>query len=126
MNLADGNLELAHRLPDRPRERAALVVELALLGDVVEIERVGIGLIPVRRAMAEDDHVAALAHGIDPFSLRQRAWPAGREQAERRRKNCQGQSSAVNHLVSPPVVACRTGRPPDDLPRDMTAYDCKS
>src|SRR5262245_32204828 len=111
MNLADGNLELAHRLPDRPRERAALVVELALLGDVVEIERVGVGLIAVRRAVAEDNHVAALAHGIDPFGLRQRAWPACREQAERRRKNCQGQSSAMNHLVSPPVVRWRTGRP---------------
>src|SRR5215470_10431305 len=98
MNLADGDLERAHGLADRPRQRATLIVELALLSHIVGMERVGVGLIAVRRAMPKDDHMPALPHGIDPFGLRQRAWSAGREQAERRRKDCQGQSSAVNHF----------------------------
>src|SRR6267142_5483051 len=45
LNLRDGNLELVHRLANRFCKRAAVVVELALLGDVLRIEGVGVGLI---------------------------------------------------------------------------------
>src|SRR6266702_5821849 len=43
LNLRHRNLELVHRLANRFCERAAVVVELALLGDVVRIEGVGVG-----------------------------------------------------------------------------------
>ena len=54
-----GMLQLAHRVADLARERAAVIVELALLGDVGDVERIGVGLILMRRAVAEHDHVPA-------------------------------------------------------------------
>src|SRR5262249_17373496 len=69
LDLSDRYFELAHRLAHRARLRATFIVKLSLLGDVFEIEWIGIGLIRVRRAVAHDDHVPAVAQGIAPFSL---------------------------------------------------------
>src|SRR5262245_49044404 len=60
-DLADRDPELVNRLPYRLRECSALVVELALLDHVPGIERVGVGLVLVGCAMAENDHKAAVA-----------------------------------------------------------------
>jgi len=43
------------------RVRAALVVQLALLGDVLEIQRIRVGLVGVRRTVPHDDDLAARA-----------------------------------------------------------------
>ncbi len=48
------------------RQGAALVVELTLLGDVVEIEWIGVGLVAMGRAVSEDDNVPALAQFVQP------------------------------------------------------------
>ena len=45
LNFADGNPEFVHGLTDRFGERTAVVVELALLGNVLRIERIGVGLV---------------------------------------------------------------------------------
>jgi hypothetical protein len=54
-----------HGLPDGFRERATVVIELTLLGDIARIKRVGVGLILVGRAMAKNDHVTAAAQCLD-------------------------------------------------------------
>ena len=64
LHLPDRDLQLAHRLADLARERAALVVELALLGDIGEIERIGVGLILMGRAVPEHDDVPAAAQRL--------------------------------------------------------------
>ena len=83
MDLADRNLQLAHVIPDRAGELATLIVELALLGDVLEIERVGVGLVAMGRAVAEDDDVTAAAHGRHPFGLRLRGRACGQRPEQR-------------------------------------------
>ena len=71
-DLADRDLQLAHRVADRAGKLAALIVELALLGDVREVERIGVSLILMGGAVTDDDDVAALAQGREPFGLRLR------------------------------------------------------
>ena len=44
------------------------------MANVADIERVGIGLVVMGCAMAENDHVPALAQGVDGFRLRRRGW----------------------------------------------------
>src|SRR5262245_7413569 len=70
VNLTNGNPELAQRFSDRFCQRAAIVVELTLLGDVIRIEGVGVGLILMGCAMAKNDHITTIAQGADPFGLR--------------------------------------------------------
>ena len=56
-------------------ERLALVVQLALLGFVaglVGVERVGVGLVGVGRAVAEHDHVAAAAQRVGEIGIGKR------------------------------------------------------
>ena len=77
MDLANQNLHFAQRFSDRSCKCAAIVVELALLGDVVRIERIGVGLILVGRAMAKHDHIAAVTQCIDQFRLLRRGLAAG-------------------------------------------------
>jgi len=61
--------ELAHGVADRPGKRSATVVELPLLGDVLDIERIGVGLILMGRAVAEHNDVPALTDCGNPFGL---------------------------------------------------------
>ena len=51
------------------RACSSLIVELALLGDVLDMERIRVGLIRRRCTVSEYDYVAALAHCLDPFGL---------------------------------------------------------
>ena len=55
----------------------AVVVELALLGNVARVEGIGVGLVLIGRAMTEDDHVTAVTQRIDPFRLRRCGLAAG-------------------------------------------------
>jgi hypothetical protein len=89
LDLADGNLEFAKRVTDLLGLGAAGIVELALLGDVLGIEWIGVGLILVRGAMAEDDHMSALAHRADPFGLGARAPFRSRQERCRQGHECQ-------------------------------------
>jgi hypothetical protein len=73
----DRNAELTERLADLACLGAAGVIELSLLVDVVEIERVGVGLIGMRRPVPEYDHIAALAQGVEPLGLRRSDAAAG-------------------------------------------------
>ena len=66
-----------------------LVVELALLGDVLRIEGIGVGLIRIGRAMTENDHMSALAQGIDRIGLRRRRLAVGRDRQERKQRTPQ-------------------------------------
>jgi hypothetical protein len=84
-DLAHRNVELAHRLADGARQHAPIVVELALLGDIGEVERIGVGLILVGGAVPEHDHVSALPQRIDPFCLGGRALTVGRHRPPRHR-----------------------------------------
>src|SRR5262249_19024278 len=104
LDLADGDPELAERLANLLGFRASRVVELALLGDILEIERIGVGLVLMSGAMTEDDHVSALAHGIDPLRLRLRALLRRRQQPDRCRNGCHGKTGKMRHHVSPPLV----------------------
>jgi hydroxyacylglutathione hydrolase len=78
VDLRDRDFQLAHRIADRPRQCAATVVELALLGDVADIERIGVGLVRMRRPMPEHDHMASAPQGINPFGLRGQSLAEGR------------------------------------------------
>src|SRR4029077_2708541 len=77
VNLANRNPEFVQRLSDRFCERAALVVELALLEDVLRIKWVGVGLILIGCTMAKNDHIAAVTQRLEPFGLRRCALAAG-------------------------------------------------
>ena len=79
------------RFPDRFCQSPAIIIELTLLGDIARIKRVGIGLILISRAMAENDHVAAVAQGTNSFSL----WRCALT-ARRQRRNCQ-EGAEPNH-----------------------------
>ena len=92
LNLPHRDPEFAHRLADRFCQRTAFVVELALLGDISRIERVGVGLIRIGRAVAENDHVPALAQGVDPFRLRCRRLAVGRSRQQPKQRTDQSQS----------------------------------
>jgi hypothetical protein len=69
---------------------------LALLGDIARIERIGVGLVLISRAVAEYDYVTTIAQCINPFGLRRCRLAAGR------RRKCQenaqqGHSKNSNH-----------------------------
>jgi len=63
VDLADRNAGLAQRLAEGPCERLAVVIEIALRGNVLEIERVGVGLIGECRAVANEDHKSTIPQG---------------------------------------------------------------
>ena len=63
-------LSLLHGCSHSASLLAPLTVELALLGDVLKMERIRVGLIRRRCTVSEHDYVTALAHCIDPFDLR--------------------------------------------------------
>jgi hypothetical protein len=79
-------------LPERHRGRlecltggpgvpASLVVELALLGDIVQVQRIRVRLIRVRGAVAHDDHVASRLQRVHDVLDRRRALsPCRRDQ----------------------------------------------
>jgi len=67
-----------HRFADRFCQRTAVLVKLALLGDIFQIERIGVGLIRIGRAMTENDHMSALAQGVDRIGWRCRGLAVGR------------------------------------------------
>ena len=50
IDLSDGNAGLTKPITEGLRQRLALVVQIALGGDVVEVKRIGIGLIRKSRA----------------------------------------------------------------------------
>jgi hypothetical protein len=64
INLADGNPDLAERVPECHSRGLALVVEIALSRDIVEVDRLGIGLVGSGGAMAKHDYKAAGAQGL--------------------------------------------------------------
>ena len=59
VGLADRHAVRFEHLADDPRLRASLVIELPLLRDVFEVQRIGVGLIGMGAAVANHDHVAA-------------------------------------------------------------------
>src|SRR6516164_2750698 len=61
IDLADGNAGETKTSPKCLRERLAVVVEIALGGDVVKIKRIGIGLIGEGGAVADDDNKPSAA-----------------------------------------------------------------
>jgi hypothetical protein len=64
VDLADRHLGLAKRLAKCLCQRLALFVEIALRSDVVEVKRIGIGLIRESGAVADDDDKIARAQGL--------------------------------------------------------------
>ena len=72
LDLADGNLQRAKRVAHRLGRGAARIVELALVSRILRVERIGIGLIGIGRAMAHDDDVAAVAQRGNPGGSRRR------------------------------------------------------
>jgi hypothetical protein len=52
-----------------PREHLALVIEIPLRGNVVEIERASAGLIGEGGAMADDDHETPGPQRLGDFSI---------------------------------------------------------
>ena len=59
VDFADWNFQLVHRLAGGPRLGATGVIELALRADILGMERIGIGLIGIRGAVADHDHMTA-------------------------------------------------------------------
>src|SRR5262245_31871379 len=59
VDVTDRNADLTDRVAKCLRQLFALLVEIALLGDVIEIEGVGISLIRECRAMPDDNDVSA-------------------------------------------------------------------
>src|SRR5262249_54028739 len=100
VNLADGDPEFAHRFPNRFCQRPPFIIELALLDDVTWIERVGVGLILIGRAMTEDDHIAAITQRIDPFGLRRCGLAAGRRRNKRQNTQPCDSNNARYHAIS--------------------------
>src|SRR5207245_9503905 len=70
VRLPDRNRGTAEHLADRFRVAATLVVQLALPGDVVEIQGVGVSLIGMRGAMANDDHASPGAKELQEIADR--------------------------------------------------------
>ena len=99
-NQAYRDPQLAHGLADRFRQCPAGVVELALLGDVAQIERIGVGLIRMGGAVAENDHVSALAQGVDRVRLRCRGLAVGRTGKYPKQRTQQRQSDDGHGLPS--------------------------
>jgi hypothetical protein len=79
---------------------------LALLGDIVGVERIGIGLIGVRGAMPEDDHKAARAQGVDDFGIAG-ALRVGRTDCQKERGDEQEREAVACHDESLPHNALR-------------------
>ena len=67
-------------LAERPGIGAPLVVQLALLGDVVEVQRIRIRLVGVRGPVTDDDHVAARAESLEDLLGRQRLAEGGADE----------------------------------------------
>src|SRR5262249_3741093 len=123
LDLADRDPELAERLTDLLGLRAPRFIELALLGDILGIERIGVGLVLVSGAMTEDDHVPALAHGIDPLRLRLRALLRRRYEPDRCRNGCHGNTGKMLHHVSPPSSNMPPQRRPGARPQRDSSVD---
>ena len=79
------------------------VVELPLVGRILEIERIGVGLVGVSRAMAQHDDVAAAL---------QRGKPGGcgladGRQSPQKHDNRGEANDSQDHDISPPSHAAR-------------------
>src|SRR5262249_13319284 len=61
IDASDRNAHLPERLAEGSRQRLAVVVEIALRGNVVQMEGVSVGLIGERGAVADNDDEAATA-----------------------------------------------------------------
>src|SRR5580692_12082292 len=64
VDLADGNTGMAQRLAESLRQRLALVVQITLSSDVVEVKRIGIGLVGERRTVTNDKDETTGAQGL--------------------------------------------------------------
>src|SRR4029077_4608526 len=98
VDLAERDAELAVRRADLLRDLFALVAQQALLRDVVVVQRIGIGLVAVGRAVAEHDDVAALPElrGQRFYVRRLRERRGGEEEQGRREPRCR-----LEHVVLP-------------------------
>src|SRR4030095_3074763 len=65
VRLADRHPGGLEDVSHRPGIGAPLVVQLALLGDVVEVQRIRVRLVGVSSPVANDDHVAAGAKSLE-------------------------------------------------------------
>src|SRR6185295_12036372 len=65
VDLADRQTDPANCVAKRLCQFLAFVVEVSLLGDVIEVEWVRVGLVRGRRAMPYDDDIAARAQPLD-------------------------------------------------------------
>ena len=99
-HLADRDAEFLHGRTNFPGLGSACVVELPLLGDVGEIERVGVGLVLMGGAMAHDDDVAATAERGGPVGLGQ-GRQAGGQQARGQGQQADPSADDLNHGASP-------------------------
>src|SRR5262249_48324712 len=59
IDLADRHAALAQRLAEGFRKRLAVVIKIALGGDVLGVERIGVGLVGEGRPVPHDDDMAA-------------------------------------------------------------------
>src|ERR1700733_14194257 len=82
VDLADGNTGMAQRLAESLRQRLALVVQITLSSDVVEVKRIGIGLVRVRRSMTNDKNQTAGAQGLCKILVVR----TGRRRSDRKRR----------------------------------------
>jgi hypothetical protein len=102
MDLGYRDPKLAHRRSHCARLFPSLIVQLALLGDVLEMEGIRIGLIRRRCSVPEHDYVPALTHCINPFRLRWAALAVRWGRAQRHADNQNDNSKNThNRLLFP-------------------------
>jgi hypothetical protein len=63
-DLAHGNADLLEGCPEGLGGLLALGIQLPLLGDIVEVERIGVGLVRMGGAVPHNDDVTACAQRL--------------------------------------------------------------
>src|ERR1700722_8903835 len=104
IHLADGNAGLTQRVTERLRQRLALVVQITLSRDVVEVKRVGVGLVRKCCAMTNDKDETAGAKGLCEILViragRRRGHCKRRKESDRSHKSRNRFRYGKHHLNS--------------------------
>src|SRR5262249_13586406 len=96
VDFADRDANLADCVAKRSGQLLALLVEVSLFGDVIEIEGVGIGLIREGCTMPDNNHVSARTQRLHYLFLVSDRDLLTQRLRQRRSSQCQCQASSQN------------------------------
>ena len=106
VDVTDRRADLPQRFAERPCRRLALVAQIALSAEIVEIDRLGVDLVGTGGAMAQHDHQPAAAQGLRQFLVVRRRERVGGEQGAEPAGQRQGRNRPprnVRHRAGPHI-----------------------